>query len=81
MGQNINKLSDTQIQNLLKSVGMAFQQGALFDSMTVEQNLLFAMENMTDNSDEKMQSIIDDLLLTVKLPHTKKMFPYELSGV
>ncbi len=80
MDQDINHLSDTQIQNLLKSVGMAFQQGALFDSMTVEQNLLFAMENMTDNSDEKMQAIIDDLLLTVKLPHTKKMYPYELSG-
>ena len=80
MGKDISKLSEFEIQNQLKKVGMAFQQGALFDSMTVEQNLIFAMKNMTNNSAEKMQQIIDDLLLTVKLPHTKKMFPYELSG-
>jgi len=38
------------------------------------------MENMTDLSFEQMDEIIDNLLLTVKLPHTRKMFPYELSG-
>ena len=80
MGKDIHQLSDTELQNLLKSVGMAFQQGALFDSKTVEENLLFAMENMTDLSFEQMDEIIDNLLLTVKLPHTRKMFPYELSG-
>ena len=80
MDQDIGKLTDVEIQNLLKKVGMAFQQGALFDSMTVEENLTFAMDNMTQYTAQQMDEIIDDLLLTVKLPHTKKMYPYELSG-
>ena len=80
LDQDINHLKDREIQSLLKKVGMAFQQGALFDSMTVEENLLFAMDNMTNYSSKQMQDVIDKLLLTVKLPHTKKMYPFELSG-
>lgn len=64
----------------LKRVGMAFQQGGLFDFMTVEENLTFAMEHMTDMSAEEMTAKIEELLKIVKLQRTKRMFPHELSG-
>ncbi|MBF0443029.1 MAG: ATP-binding cassette domain-containing protein [Oligoflexales bacterium] len=67
-------------QKTLRNVGMAFQQSALFDFMTVEENLNFAMENMTDFSKTKMDEKIEYLLRTVKLPRTRNMFPFELSG-
>ncbi|MFW7381041.1 MAG: ABC transporter ATP-binding protein [Oligoflexus sp.] len=67
-------------QELLRKVGVAFQQGALFDYMTVEDNIRFAIEHMTDMSEQEAGEKIDQLLTAVKLPHTKSMYPYELSG-
>ena len=64
----------------LKKVGMAFQQGALFDFMTVEENLLFAMEHMTYLSAQQMSDQIEKLLNIVKLSRTRRMYPHELSG-
>lgn len=73
-------LSETDLQELLKDVGVAFQQGALFDYMTVKENLLFAMENMRGFSPTEQEDRVSRLLTAVKLPHTADMFPYELSG-
>jgi len=67
-------------QQILRSVGMAFQQGALFDFMTVKENLLFAMDNMTTLSMEEKDTKIEQLLNAVKLGRTAQMFPFELSG-
>lgn len=78
--RDLEGMSERQIQNLLKNVGVAFQQGALFDYMTVKENLSFAMENMRAYSPRERRSRIKRLLAAVKLPHTANMFPYELSG-
>ncbi len=67
-------------RRVLRQVGMAFQQGALFDFMTVRENLLFAMENMTELTPAEMEKVLKGLLGGVKLGHTEGMFPYELSG-
>ena len=67
-------------QKTLRKVGMAFQQGALFDFMTVRDNLVFAMEHMTDMSPEQMETRVQELLSGVKLGRTADMFPFELSG-
>ena len=48
--------------------------------MTVEENLKFAMENMTDFTGEEMNEVVAKLLAAVKLPRVRRMFPYELSG-
>ena len=51
MGQEMGQVaSDTHRREVLRKIGMAFQQGALFDFMTVKENLFFAMEHMTDFS-------------------------------
>jgi len=80
LGTDMVNASDSERRQTLKRVGMAFQQGALFDFMTVRENLLFAMENMTELTPEAMVTKLKDLLAGVKLPATEKMFPYELSG-
>jgi phospholipid/cholesterol/gamma-HCH transport system ATP-binding protein len=59
---------------------IAFQQGGLFDFMTVKENLEFAMTNMTNKSPSEQQTKIEELLAAVKLVRTKDMFPFELSG-
>lgn len=79
-GNDMVSATEVEKQNILKKVGMAFQQGALFDYMTVEENLLFAMDNMTNYDSVKKRDNITNLLNTVKLPKTRKMFPFELSG-
>lgn len=70
---------DEKLKNL-RSVGVAFQQGALFDSMSVRDNLFFAMEHMTDLSQEEMVDRCQGLLDGVKLGRTINMLPHELSG-
>ncbi|NRA66441.1 MAG: ATP-binding cassette domain-containing protein [Pseudobacteriovorax sp.] len=67
-------------QDVLRRVGVAFQQGGLFDFMTVDENIRFAMDNMTEMSQAEMDEKIIYLLTKVKLPKTRTMFPYELSG-
>ncbi len=80
MGTPLNEVSSKERIEVLKKVGMAFQQGGLFDFMTVGDNLRFAMDNMTEKSKQDMQQTITDLLNSVKLGHTENMFPHELSG-
>lgn len=75
-----NDASDPEWRQVLKKIGMAFQQGGLFDFMTVEQNLLFAMHRMTDFGRQEMEERITFLLDKVKLQRARTMFPYQLSG-
>jgi phospholipid/cholesterol/gamma-HCH transport system ATP-binding protein len=80
MDTDMVKATEREKQAVLRKVGMAFQQGALFDFMTVRENLIFAMENMTDMDPAAMDKRLKDLLNGVKLGRTESMFPYELSG-
>jgi len=80
LGTSMCDASERERQQTLRKVGMAFQQGALFDFMTVGENLTFAMENMTDMSPKEISTRIDSLLAGVKLGRTQNMFPFELLG-
>ena len=80
MGEDILGLSETELEDLMKKVGIAFQQGGLFDFMTVKENLFFAMENMTNLSKSEMSAKVKTLLNGVKLGRTEDMYPHELSG-
>lgn len=79
-GKNLKNVSEPEKRALLQDVGMAFQQGALFDFMTVRENLLFAMEHMRQYEEQAMESKVIDLLNGVKMPRAIDQFPYELSG-
>lgn len=81
MGRDVVSMtSDSEKRQILRKVGMAFQQGALFDFMTVRDNLFFAMEHMTDFSAAEMDQRVKTLLNAVKIGRTENQYPFELSG-
>ena len=67
-------------QSVQRNVGVAFQQGALFDFMTVRENLLFAMEHMTKLTESEREQKMRIMLDGVKLARAANQFPFELSG-
>jgi phospholipid/cholesterol/gamma-HCH transport system ATP-binding protein len=79
-GHNLADLGRQERNELLKRVGMAFQLGALFDFMTVRENILFAMENMTELSAYEMEERVHRMLASVNLPAAARKLPSELSG-
>jgi len=79
-GRDTAKLNDKEKRDLLKEVGMQFQSGALFDSMTVWENIMFVLDEETKLSRAEKAEIISRLLKGVNLWSAKDKFPFELSG-
>ncbi|MGN0004159.1 MAG: ABC transporter ATP-binding protein [Sphingobacterium composti] len=63
-----------------KEIGMLFQNSALFDSMTVEQNIIFTLDMFSDMSKSEKRDRANFCLERVNLMNTNKLFPAELSG-
>lgn len=63
-----------------KEIGMLFQGSALFDSMTVEDNIMFPLNMFTDQSREEKLDRVNFCLKRVNLADTNELFPAELSG-
>lgn len=61
-------------------IGMLFQKNALFDSMSVLENILFPLRETTNKSDSEQMEIALTLLEAVDLVHAKDLFPHEISG-
>lgn len=80
LGRPIHFLEDEEKKEVLKKVGAAFQNGGLFDFMTVRENILFAMENMTNLEPSEMEERTISMLKEVNLPHALDKIPSELSG-
>ena len=79
-GENINECSREQLYRTRRKFGMLFQGGALFDSMTVAQNLAFATREHSNFSEEEINERIQQRLNLVGLPNAKNLKPAELSG-
>lgn len=80
LGQNLKSLKHDERSKLFYKMGMAFQQGALFDFMTVKENLLFALENMTNLNKLERETKANLFLEQVDLTHASNKIPSELSG-
>ena len=63
-----------------KEIGMLFQGGALFDSQSVEENVIFPLSMFSDMSDEEKRDRANFCLQRVNLVNANKLFPSELSG-
>jgi len=63
-----------------KEIGMLFQGGALFDSLTVEENVKFPLEMYTNMSQEEILDRVNFCLQRVSLDNVNKLYPAELSG-
>ena len=65
---------------LRENIGMLFQGGALFDSMTIEENIMFPLRMFSDQSTPKMISRVNEVLNRVNLDGVNNKFPAEISG-
>jgi phospholipid/cholesterol/gamma-HCH transport system ATP-binding protein len=80
-GENINLLNNNELGNLRKKIGFLFQSGALYDSMTVKENLVFPLRRIKKNLSEKeMEEKILDVLEHVGLADALNKMPSQLSG-
>ena len=79
-GQSIINLSEEELSPIRRRVAMLFQGGALFDSMSVEQNVAFPLKEHTKKSASEIAELVAEKLTMVGLPGTQKKMPSELSG-
>ncbi|MDD5167567.1 MAG: ABC transporter ATP-binding protein [Syntrophales bacterium] len=79
-GVDITKLDDKDLNEVRKKFGMLFQEAALFDSMTVGDNVAFPLREHTDKQEKEIQAIVADRLRAVGLSGVEGKMPSELSG-
>ncbi len=80
LGKRVDLLEGDELDRLRLSIGYLFQSGALFDSMTIYENMDFILERHTSLSREERKSRIIETLRWVNLEHTVYQYPAELSG-
>ncbi|MDP2384752.1 MAG: ATP-binding cassette domain-containing protein [Bacteroidota bacterium] len=79
-GRSFTHSSEKEKQEVRKEIGMLFQGGALFDSLTIEQNVAFPLDMFTEMSSEEKTERVNFCLQKVNLEGRNKLYPAELSG-
>lgn len=79
-GQEISRTPEEEMNKLRRHMGMVFQYSALFDSMTVGENVAFGLRQHTDMSEEEIARIVRRRLRMVGLAGQENVMPNELSG-
>lgn len=80
LGENVTRMKEEDLFELRRRVGIVFQESALFDSLTVRENVAFRLMEEGDVSEEELERRVREALSFVELEHTVDMFPSELSG-
>ncbi len=76
---DITDLPETELRLIRKRVTMVFQSGALFDSLSVGENILFSLETREDYNEKNKEDVVDGLLKMVDLQQVKDLSPGDLS--
>lgn len=79
-GKNIFELNNKELNLTRKKIGFLFQSGALYDSMTVRENLAFPLRYLNDINKDELTNLIEEALDNVGLADTIDKMPSELSG-
>ena len=79
-GRDITECAEEELLETRKKVGMLFQAGALFDSMTVGENVSYALREHTDWDEEKITQRVGKVLQLVELDEIEGLMPSDLSG-
>ena len=79
-GKNMLEMDREERTALRQQIGMLFQGSALFDSMNVEQNIIFTLDMFSDMSMRDKKKRVDEVLEKVELEGSNKKFPSEISG-
>ena len=76
---DITNMPEAELRRIRKKVTMVFQSGALFDSLTVGENILFSLELREDYDEQNKEDVVKGLLEMVDLLHLKDLYPGDLS--
>ena len=79
LGRDIGRMTEKELLDFRRSIGFVFQEGALFDSMTVEENVAYRLHEEKVDEGE-VDERVREALRFVELEHTLEMLPSELSG-
>jgi phospholipid/cholesterol/gamma-HCH transport system ATP-binding protein len=79
-GRDISRMGDRDLNEIRKKFGMLFQEAALFDSMTVGENVAFPLREHTRMTEEEISRTVADRLRAVGLTGVEEKMPSELSG-
>ena len=79
-GRNFTEMTEEERKLLRQQIGMLFQGSALFDSMTVEENVKFPLNMFTKDSHSKKMQRVNEVLERVNLVGSNRKFPSEISG-
>lgn len=79
-GKAIQEMDKDEKGDLRKQIGMLFQGGALFDSMNIEENVMFPLQMFTHQKKEEMLDRVNFVLQRVNLENVNKKFPSQISG-
>ena len=80
LGQDVTRMREEELFELRRQVGIVFQESALFDSLTVRDNVAFRLMDEGAATPEEIDRRVREALCFVELEHTMSMFPSELSG-
>jgi phospholipid/cholesterol/gamma-HCH transport system ATP-binding protein len=78
-GEDITTFPEEQLEAIRKKVTMVFQNGALFDSLTVGENVAFPLRESRELSEEQIYQIVDGLLQMVGVKEMRDLLPSDLS--
>ncbi len=79
-GNDIARMSDDDLKKLRNQIGMLFQGSALFDSKTVEQNVMFPLDMFTNKTRREKIRRVNEVLDRVNIKEANRKFPAEISG-
>ena len=79
-GRDITQMTPNQKQDLRAEIGTVFQGSALFDSLTVEENISFPLDMFTNLTFKEKQKKVNEVMGRVNLENAGKKFPAEISG-
>jgi phospholipid/cholesterol/gamma-HCH transport system ATP-binding protein len=79
LGHDVTAMKEEELFELRRQIGMVFQESALFDSLTVEENVAYRLYEEGGSPEEVHERVLE-VLRFVELEHTPQMFPSELSG-
>src|SRR6266705_1480839 len=80
LGEDVTTMSEEALFELRRNIGIVFQESALFDSLTVRENVAFRLMEEGTVSDDEIEERVREALSFVELERTVDMFPSELSG-
>jgi phospholipid/cholesterol/gamma-HCH transport system ATP-binding protein len=79
-GQDLTTLSEENLYKIRTQIGYVFQGGALFDSLTVEENIAYLLNEHTDLSDSEIRKKVNEMLEKVDMKGSNQLLPAALSG-